>query len=251
MCVLPQPSEMEVESQVHLYGHTEEVTSLFVCKPYSILISVSRDGTCILWDLNRSERVKYENNRRRFPISFVCCLCLNESDYLWFFRLCYVQSLTGHKSPVTAVSASETTGDIATVCDSGEDCSASSQPLSYHSHRLTPCWCEFWHMILCLQWAGAATCVCGRWTETSLVTSTAERSSALWPSPTSRRACPSTSSPGGWRTAWSGENNRFHYTAILGSFALNLYHLTFSLYGFHSQNNSQKQKDIMMHKRTF
>lgn len=36
-----------------------------------------------------------------------------------FFRLCYVQSLAGHKSPVTAVSASETTGDIATVCDSG------------------------------------------------------------------------------------------------------------------------------------
>ncbi|XP_007551564.1 lysosomal-trafficking regulator isoform X1 [Poecilia formosa] len=79
------PSEMEVESQVHLYGHTGEVTSLFVCKPYSILISVSNDGTCILWDLN---------------------------------RLCYVQSLTGHKSPVTAVSASETTGDIATVCNS-------------------------------------------------------------------------------------------------------------------------------------
>ncbi|KAM9364527.1 LOW QUALITY PROTEIN: lysosomal-trafficking regulator [Pholidichthys leucotaenia] len=79
------PSEMEVESQVHLYGHTGEVTSLLVCKPYSILISVSNDGTCIIWDLN---------------------------------RLCYVQSLTGHKSPVTAVSASETTGDIATVCDS-------------------------------------------------------------------------------------------------------------------------------------
>ncbi|XP_075875083.1 lysosomal-trafficking regulator isoform X4 [Nelusetta ayraudi] len=79
------PSEMEVEAQVHLYGHTGEVTSLFVCKPYSVLISVSKDGTCILWDLN---------------------------------RLCYVQSLTGHKSPVTAVSASETTGDIATVCDS-------------------------------------------------------------------------------------------------------------------------------------
>ncbi|KAG7492927.1 hypothetical protein MATL_G00019380 [Megalops atlanticus] len=79
------PSEMEVESQVHLYGHTAEVTSLFVCKPYSVLISVSKDGTCILWDLN---------------------------------RLCYVQSLTGHKNPVTSVSASEMTGDIATVCDS-------------------------------------------------------------------------------------------------------------------------------------
>ncbi|XP_037677522.1 lysosomal-trafficking regulator isoform X2 [Choloepus didactylus] len=79
------PSEIEMESQIHLYGHTEEITSLFVCKPYSIMISVSSDGTCIIWDLN---------------------------------RLCYVQSLAGHKSPVTAVSASETTGDIATVCDS-------------------------------------------------------------------------------------------------------------------------------------
>ncbi|XP_029450120.1 LOW QUALITY PROTEIN: lysosomal-trafficking regulator-like [Rhinatrema bivittatum] len=79
------PSEIEVESEVHLYGHTAEITSLFVCKPYSIIISVSKDGSCIIWDLN---------------------------------RLCYVQSLNGHKSPVTAVSASETTGDIATVCDS-------------------------------------------------------------------------------------------------------------------------------------
>lgn len=50
---------MEVESQVHLYGHTGEVTSLFVCKPYSILISVSKDGTCILWDLNRSVCVRW------------------------------------------------------------------------------------------------------------------------------------------------------------------------------------------------
>lgn len=39
---------------MHLYGHTGEVTNLVVCKPYSILISVSCDGTCIIWDLNRS-----------------------------------------------------------------------------------------------------------------------------------------------------------------------------------------------------
>lgn len=57
-CVFPQPAEIEVESQVHLYGHTGEVTSLFVCKPYSILISVSKDGTCILWDLNRSVHMR-------------------------------------------------------------------------------------------------------------------------------------------------------------------------------------------------
>lgn len=50
---------------------------------------------------------------------------LSSCDVTLYFvsliRLCYVQSLTGHKSPVTAVSASETTGDIATVCDSGEE----------------------------------------------------------------------------------------------------------------------------------
>ncbi|KAJ1153594.1 hypothetical protein NDU88_006353 [Pleurodeles waltl] len=79
------PPEIEVESQLLLYGHTAEITSLIVCKPYSVMVSVSKDGTCIIWDLN---------------------------------RLCYVQSLTGHKSPVTAASVSETTGDIATVCDS-------------------------------------------------------------------------------------------------------------------------------------
>lgn len=53
-CNVPfQPSEIEMESQVHLYGHTAEITSLLVCKPYSIMISVSKDGTCIIWDLNR------------------------------------------------------------------------------------------------------------------------------------------------------------------------------------------------------
>lgn len=112
---------MEVESQVHLYGHTGEVTGLFVCKPYSILISVSRDGTCILWDLNRSVK----KSRKCFNLMFRTSFCNMQSlcslsAALSFFRLCYVQSLTGHKSPVTAVSASETTGDIATVCDSGE-----------------------------------------------------------------------------------------------------------------------------------
>lgn len=48
-----------------------------------------------------------------------CIWVWNLGLFTLFFRLCYVQSLAGHKSPVTAVSASETTGDIATVCDSG------------------------------------------------------------------------------------------------------------------------------------
>lgn len=69
---------MEVESQVHLYGHTGEVTGLFVCKPYSILISVSRDGTCILWDLNRSVCVCERYGRRRRRKMFYSCIFVCE-----------------------------------------------------------------------------------------------------------------------------------------------------------------------------
>lgn len=60
---------------------------------------------------------------------------------LWSFRLCYVQSLAGHKSPVTAVSASETTGDIATVCDSGEQAPKPKHRaiISWFHHKLN-CW---------------------------------------------------------------------------------------------------------------
>lgn len=55
--------------------------------------------------------------------------CSYAHSWFWSFRLCYVQTLAGHKSPVTAVSASETTGDIATVCDSGEPAQGQAWPL--------------------------------------------------------------------------------------------------------------------------
>ncbi|XP_071834039.1 lysosomal-trafficking regulator-like isoform X3 [Apostichopus japonicus] len=68
-----------------LYGHTGAITAVRVCRPYSILVSASQDGTCIIWDLN---------------------------------RLCYVRSLcnkTGPISPVTTVEVSDVSGDIASV----------------------------------------------------------------------------------------------------------------------------------------
>ncbi|KAL4641356.1 lysosomal-trafficking regulator-like [Arapaima gigas] len=110
---LLQPSEMEVESQVHLYGHTAEVRCLFVCKPYSILISASDDGTCIIWDLNR-----FVNHSPCTPVIPLSAFTSDSNFPIHPHRLCHVQNLTGHKSPVSAVCASETTGDIATVCDS-------------------------------------------------------------------------------------------------------------------------------------
>lgn len=57
---------------------------------------------------------------------------------LRLLRLCYVQSLTGHKSPVTAVSASETTGDIATVCDSGDASLFLKVILLFYDESLAP-----------------------------------------------------------------------------------------------------------------
>ena len=36
-----------------LYGHGGAVTAMCVCKPYSVLVTASRDNTAIIWDLNR------------------------------------------------------------------------------------------------------------------------------------------------------------------------------------------------------
>ena len=50
---LQQSSVEVVGSPVNLYGHTSRINCLCVCRPYSIMVSASEDGTCIIWDLNR------------------------------------------------------------------------------------------------------------------------------------------------------------------------------------------------------
>ncbi|XP_029926583.1 WD repeat- and FYVE domain-containing protein 4 [Myripristis murdjan] len=63
-----------------LYGHTDAVTCLAVSEAHSVLVSGSRDLTCILWDLE---------------------------------ELCYVTQLAGHKAGVTALAINNLTGEIA------------------------------------------------------------------------------------------------------------------------------------------
>lgn len=47
-------SKMQQLSLVqNLYGHTEPITCLTSSAPYGIIVSGSRDCTCIIWDLNR------------------------------------------------------------------------------------------------------------------------------------------------------------------------------------------------------
>ncbi|XP_076455501.1 WD repeat and FYVE domain-containing protein 3-like isoform X2 [Babylonia areolata] len=64
-----------------LYGHTEPVTCLTTSPAYNVIVTGSRDRTCIIWDMS---------------------------------RLIYVHQLRGHVAPVAAVCVNELTGDIAT-----------------------------------------------------------------------------------------------------------------------------------------
>ncbi|XP_067682841.1 lysosomal-trafficking regulator-like isoform X2 [Haliotis asinina] len=64
-----------------LYGHTGPINVLYVCKSFSVLVSGSEDGTCIIWDLN---------------------------------RLSYVRSIS-HNASVKTLAVSDTMGDIASV----------------------------------------------------------------------------------------------------------------------------------------
>uniref|UniRef100_A0A3Q3GW08 WDFY family member 4 n=1 Tax=Kryptolebias marmoratus TaxID=37003 RepID=A0A3Q3GW08_KRYMA len=63
-----------------LYGHTDTVTCLAVSEVHSLIVSGSRDLTCILWDLD---------------------------------ELSYVTQLAGHTTSISALAINELTGEIA------------------------------------------------------------------------------------------------------------------------------------------
>ncbi|GFT10478.1 lysosomal-trafficking regulator [Nephila pilipes] len=73
---------------LQLNAHTDLVTSIYICKSFSVFVSSSEDGSVVIWDLN---------------------------------RLCYVRSLTGHKGPVQLVTVSDTLGDVASSSNIGEE----------------------------------------------------------------------------------------------------------------------------------
>ena len=68
--------DKKVDLKQPLYGHTEPVTCVAASSAYHIIVSGSRDRTCILWDLS---------------------------------RLVYVRQLRGHTAPVAAVCVNELT----------------------------------------------------------------------------------------------------------------------------------------------
>ena len=75
--------DKKVDLKQPLYGHTEPVTCVAASSAYHIIVSGSRDRTCILWDLS---------------------------------RLVYVRQLRGHTAPVAAVCVNELTVSGLTLC---------------------------------------------------------------------------------------------------------------------------------------
>ena len=71
-----------------LHGHSEHVTALAICIPYSIMVSGSADRSIIVWDIN---------------------------------RIAFVRSISTPKEAgaVTCIAISHTLGDIAVACESG------------------------------------------------------------------------------------------------------------------------------------
>ena len=57
-----------------LLGHTDAVTCLMASSSYHMVVSGSRDRTCIIWDLNKLAFVTQLRGHRA-PVS---ALCINE-----------------------------------------------------------------------------------------------------------------------------------------------------------------------------
>ncbi|XP_066923807.1 lysosomal-trafficking regulator-like [Clytia hemisphaerica] len=81
---LSKPSLDVVGAKQNLLGHSDCITSICICQPYSVAVTTSKDKTAIIWDLN---------------------------------RLCYIRSIEGHESTVQCAAVSEASGDIATACN--------------------------------------------------------------------------------------------------------------------------------------
>jgi len=71
--------DKEFRLKSHLYGHSEPITCLTCSPSYNIIVSGSKDLTCIVWDLA---------------------------------RLTFVRQLVSHVAPIDAVGVNELTGEL-------------------------------------------------------------------------------------------------------------------------------------------
>ena len=75
-----------------LYGHTEPVTCLAASSTYNVIISGSRDRTCIIWDLSRLVFVR----QLRGHAAPVAAVCINELTVSVMSQSCYFLGIILH-----------------------------------------------------------------------------------------------------------------------------------------------------------
>lgn len=63
--------EKRVVLKCPLYGHNEAVTCLAASPAYNVIVSGSRDRSCIIWDLNRLVLVRQLRGHAA-PVAAVC-----------------------------------------------------------------------------------------------------------------------------------------------------------------------------------
>jgi hypothetical protein len=63
-----------LQLKARLYGHTDTVTCMAVSNAYHMLVTGSRDNTCIVWDINKWQYVRQLPNH----VGAVSCICINE-----------------------------------------------------------------------------------------------------------------------------------------------------------------------------
>jgi len=102
--------QKRLQLKTHLYGHLDTITCMAVSNNFHMLITGSRDQTCIIWDINRWMFVRQLPNH----ISAVSCICINELTgdiatasstylYLWSINgdlLASINTITSNRNHV-------------------------------------------------------------------------------------------------------------------------------------------------------
>ena len=73
-----------LQLKARLYGHLDTVTCMAVSNSYHMLVTGSRDQTCIIWDINRWSFVRQLPNH----YAAVSCACINELTVILSFKCC-------------------------------------------------------------------------------------------------------------------------------------------------------------------
>lgn len=123
----------KIELLQNLYGHSEAITCLAASSAFGILVSGSRDRTCIIWDLNKLAFVRQlgaeyleQTNEIKEKLKFVNIGSQQRGDNLNFksFQKTGTEMSENNQNqfnifsaPISAICINDLNGDISTCCN--------------------------------------------------------------------------------------------------------------------------------------